>query len=1390
LAWLHARPDDGMSASRGSISSFVVYSSGGQFEFLTPAAKAILGEYAEDGENHGRKVYRRKRTTSQVGLPEVVLFFWDARDGKDLAGWWFGDEVGGGQVWSRNAQMSVTPPMKGWRCPVDGPQQKHVLCVPKIQSAAERAEATERPQAPRNRPDAATEVGAPTKKSIARAHTMVLASKLDEEASPAIQALTGEYIEQGMNHGHKAFLKKGDNGNENVWLYYWDQRDGSEFGGWWLGNRIGGAQVYARAQQHSAMPPAKGWHIPSDGSVMNDVSVSLKIPAEELDMPEEERLKKSTSLVVDMEGRSEKALQTSESVLNGSGAVLEEGVRAVHELLESQVETLADAASVVSGHIKAGKAKKSLSEGTEAELGLLGERLQAVLGRVGKEAANAKQQLQKVERESAEHRDGKAIEESLPLAMEAVVQAEMAMDAAGTDEAAAQARVLIANAKGQVSAILEAAQLYAPQAQKLALTEFNALLFRCELAEKKAAVWDVRTLSGSDNADDIFSKEFEDVDDYVVDGEYDGEEDVSLDDVVEPDPSFPEERVLKQCRGRVADVEAGAKDAIETAQVVFKEHVGEKGSKLVLDLLREHYVAVRQTQKFIELVECSKRSMTPLTAEAVKSLEARLQVVGSHISQELGRAKRHIARLRRYSNDDHNSMEGPPPTAQDVVARAEEAVAAISLVAGGSGMELGAAFAGEYGDDAGHGMDETQAAADKAQSAILFARRHLDMQIRAARGLTGTDEQKVALADIASLRRRLIEAQKGLNPYKRARLELEQELKGKQELEGLSRQLTSIAADVGRIGTVLAGQSLSSDEVQSAEVTLHSLLSNLSKALTSLEHKGRGMRGSHSEQVGGLQERGKEVRMQIEEVKVKAQEQKQRLLVQSALQQVESEVKKTEEWVGKIAKAEEPWSGGVEVVPDKIANPALESCNVLADEAESAVKAAKSCVTEKLEHVRQLAEGTLLFKMAKEITTLEARVDDVALRVMQLKIDTFARKTKLLFPRVIELVGAAEAKVRKVADAAGLLGEDNVETVKDDELRKVCKETLACERDAAIACAEARTALSAKRDDPKFKESPSFRSQLLKLDGRLASTEKELAAQRAAALAANESKKTLQVQRAEVEKLTSAIGELELLTLPLGDERPSNEAEESMARSMRIKQDMLKKWITAAETMVSEAPHVSLRIAMARLLECGRELQVRLDDAKAITRERYEVAMCRVLLSDGRSKLQKVEDAIAKAEVAESPFLRGADTLTPEQSSEAMMQCDAAGTSAQDALVEAQSFCTEQRAEVAGYSCIDSEMRKDLHALGELSKRAEVCAQKLARFTRNMESRKRLAPQQAENAPPAKVARTEAGVPTLPFREPEEAPMDVAPAGEPTPRPKKKGEPTPRPKKKGAKVTR
>eukprot|EP00442_Polarella_glacialis_P029701 CAMPEP_0115159560 /NCGR_PEP_ID=MMETSP0227-20121206/70284_1 /TAXON_ID=89957 /ORGANISM="Polarella glacialis, Strain CCMP 1383" /LENGTH=207 /DNA_ID=CAMNT_0002571293 /DNA_START=46 /DNA_END=666 /DNA_ORIENTATION=+ len=79
----------------------------------------VRGNFTRYGENHGRPTYKKDQN---VNGSEVLLYYWDERDGASVSGWWFGPKVGGDQVWAfQPNRLAQTPPKMGWKVPYDGP---------------------------------------------------------------------------------------------------------------------------------------------------------------------------------------------------------------------------------------------------------------------------------------------------------------------------------------------------------------------------------------------------------------------------------------------------------------------------------------------------------------------------------------------------------------------------------------------------------------------------------------------------------------------------------------------------------------------------------------------------------------------------------------------------------------------------------------------------------------------------------------------------------------------------------------------------------------------------------------------------------------------------------------------------------------------------------------------------------------------------------------------------------------------------------------------------------------------------------------------------------------------------------------------------------------------
>merc|ERR1712176_1669303 len=100
---------------------------------------------------------------------------------------------------------------------------------------------------------------------------------------------------------------------------------------------------------------------------------------------------------------------------------------------------------------------------------------------------------------------------------------------------------------------------------------------------------------------------------------------------------------------------------------------------------------------------------------------------------------------------------------------------------------------------------------------------------------------------------------------------------------------------------------------------------------------------------------------------------------------------------------------------------------------------------------------------------------------------------------------------------------------------------------AGKECASARSVIEAKKNDPKFGISPSFRTQLLKLSGRVDVAEKKIATLKEAAQVAGDSAKKFKATKEELETLTETVDKIELEAVPLGDEVVSEDSNKNMA---------------------------------------------------------------------------------------------------------------------------------------------------------------------------------------------------------------------------------------------------
>eukprot|EP00930_Biecheleria_cincta_P047417 TRINITY_DN32870_c0_g1_i1.p1 TRINITY_DN32870_c0_g1~~TRINITY_DN32870_c0_g1_i1.p1 ORF type:complete len:2068 (-),score=548.13 TRINITY_DN32870_c0_g1_i1:205-6408(-) len=112
--------------------------------------ETLTGDYVAKGENHGKPFYQKLQRIDGHEDVSVFLYWWDNRDGEEFSGWWFGDQVGGSNVWARNESNAEVPPMIGWRVPWDAPAKPGLMAVKPHRAPASGAQAVSSgPSAPK-----------------------------------------------------------------------------------------------------------------------------------------------------------------------------------------------------------------------------------------------------------------------------------------------------------------------------------------------------------------------------------------------------------------------------------------------------------------------------------------------------------------------------------------------------------------------------------------------------------------------------------------------------------------------------------------------------------------------------------------------------------------------------------------------------------------------------------------------------------------------------------------------------------------------------------------------------------------------------------------------------------------------------------------------------------------------------------------------------------------------------------------------------------------------------------------------------------------------------------------------------------------------------------------
>lgn len=349
----------------------------------------------------------------------------------------------------------------------------------------------------------------------------------------------------------------------------------------------------------------------------------------------------------------------------------------------------------------------------------------------------------------------------------------------------------------------------------------------------------------------------------------------------------------------------------------------------------------------------------------------------------------------------------------------------------------------------------------------------------------------------------------------------------------------------------------------------------------------------------------------------------------------------------------------------------------------------------------------------------------------------------MLLAEVTSIVLQTEAAVRKTMELAVPLAMEHVEDTPVEKLKTAAEQTMEAERAAALLCAEAKKIIAGKQRAGQAKDTPSYTAELAKLQSRLNNSQTELMKQRKIALAGEKSWKNKQIvdeKEKDLREVDAEIMRVEILTTPLGDERPSDDSIREMDAAVKSSQQKLSD-VTKSLEKAAISAQGPLKTLLARLLAGAKKSQDKLEEIKSTTQEARERVACEAGIREAQAKLAAVETSFQQVSAAEVPYLKGIEILPVDEATQAVAASEAAIVCVNQAIAEARTFLTGKSLEVRQF--VDSVAKSGLKEIAALSKTIEGSVERLGQFKTETAARKRIAQQLLAKA---KVAAAEEAV--------------------------------------------
>jgi len=1042
--------------------------------------QTLVGEYVEKGMNHGRRCYQKVQKILGHEEVQVYLYYWDTRDGADFTGWWFGDQVGGSQVWSRASTHGSTPPSSGWRIPWDAPVTKDLLFVEPMESPARGQGATG--ASGKGKPDVA-----PTKPEKP-AGTAPSASKDGSSGGSRVQAITRK-VESLEADSEKVLASVRDVlPEEGTTSFDAESVENAE-------RQLRQQQAKVQQAQKALATDinnARTANAPQNAvNALSQLSPRLRtlLTTIQTEITKAKQLVGKAQQHAEDQRRQAEAEEKAQAVEQRDARDFQDSLPQLIELVthgEDAVETVMIMAAPLSVDEDLGDAARETLEDVETSAhkasANLVEAKKAVTQQLGvaKRYASSTRKAAMQELQALHDRLNEASKKLNPLKR---FRQELEQKAAARN-IIKELLAKLGDAELEVEkAHMQTAVGLDQQMNEDDLKSVDALMGPAQTLISESSQLFERRASGV--VDEALKKELIEIEDRIKQTK---EKLKGVRTVVRKQrEGLSVQLMLSQATEKLEKAEAELV-MVEEAEVPFLQGLEVLPRTEALQAVQVSEAAAAKAENAADLAR------TFIKSKFTESKQRYSKDMSKLILDELGELQSRTEDVVKKVQDlkKENAQRKTRALLEELVEKVSEAEVQVQALS-----EVTKLFSSESLDEVS--TDNLKSASEQA----AVAARDANNAYQEARKVLNTKQKEAKdpplVSELSKLQARLRKTYLEMQNLKKEISNGERLLKSKHILLEEEPKIKEAELEVSKVETLATplGDEHPTDEViKQIDMAVNNAQGLLATAAKSIEgHMADAMpilKVALSKLIG----RAKKAQDKIEAVKAVTKEQRERVTGDSYVKEAQQKTAEVDGALVKVSTAELPFLKGIEVLPLGEATATLKDSEVAAKAVQKAISDARACIATKTLEVRRFTKA-VSDSVIEEFQKLTECINAASTRVSQFRRDTEDRRRTALMQEAAEKLASVEADVEKTREAAKPLATDDLDSLSADMATEICEKLASLEKAAQARMNEAKTFLSDMQKD--VKGHAAHEEQLKKLQSRLSGIQKELAKSKQAA---------------------------------------------------------------------------------------------------------------------------------------------------------------------------------------------------------------------------------------------------------------------------------------------------